>query len=303
MVVVYCGVMQSPSKSQYNGFGAAMSQLFDEYIEIPIQSANVDLRALNHVDICFMQIHDYGIEPETLQHLKNIGCFTINWVGDARNNTPPYCFEYAQHVNLSCFSNMKDVRFMREMGYKSEFLQIGADNAIYYPDIEVTKDIDIVFLANRYGHFPLSGMRDELVKELKKTYGDMFKAYGINQPDGNFMGDQKGEADIYRRAKIGINLSHYDYERYSSDRLFRMLLSGVCVLSHNYNGIEQDFVKGKEIDWWNDFDELKMQIEYYLNKFNRHNLEWMGLDLGLREFTFTRMAQNILQLYNEHKQN
>lgn len=296
----YAGVMGSP-KSHYNGFGQAMCNLFEEYVEIPMSNVNDGLQGLKTADLVFIQAQDKGISEASLIHLKNIGAFVIQWTGDARNQTPAYCFEYAQHVDLSCFSNMRDVYNMQSAGYNSCFLQIGADENIYYPDQSIEKDIDIVFMGNNFGHFPLSSLRMEMVRELKLTYGDRFKAYGSGMPDGSMMGNQKGESDIYRRAKIGINLSHYDYERYTSDRMFRMLLSGVCILTHAYNGITEDFDPSTVI-YWRDIDNLKYWIDKILDAEPvRKDIANQGNILGLNKYTFSKMAENIIELYNQHK--
>lgn len=292
MKCVYSGVMNSIGKSE-NGFTKAMRETFEEYEEVTASG----LFNVTSADIVFLQPQDDSVPISALQHLKNIGAWVCNWTGDARGTTPVYCYNYARYVDLACFSNMRDVHNMRSVGYKSDFLQIGADPEIYYPDNSITKDIDICFMANNYGHFPLSGIRKQLVAELKQTYGDRFKAYGIGMPDGNFMSNQKGEADIYRRAKIGINLSHYDYERYTSDRLFRMLNSGVLVLTHEFKGIYEDF-NPHDFGIWRNLDELKAHINYYLaDDEARTKIAANGHQKALERYTFHHMAENIKQLY------
>lgn len=292
MKLIYSGVMTGK-----NGFTDALRQVFTQVVDIH----GNQLHTIIGADIVFLQPQDKGIDIETLRNFKRNGAFIINWTGDARDITPAYCFDYAKVVDLTCFSNMRDVDTMRTAGYKSEFLQIGYDPAIYYPDTSVQKDIDIVFMGNTYGHFPLSGLRSEMVRELKRVYGDRFKSYGIGQPDGNFMGNQTGEADIYRRAKIGINLSHYDLPRYTSDRMFRMLGSGVCVLTHKYQSIDRDFDM-RDIMMWKYFSELIFIINTLLRQEDgREIISKQGHQLALNEYTFLEMAKNIKKLYDQWK--
>lgn len=307
MKIVYAGVMQS-EVGNYNGFGKAMAGVCDEYVEIPMSGVNAGLQGLKQADIVFLQPQSEGISAETLQHLKSIGAWVCNWTGDARDVTPVYCYDYARCVDLTCFSNMRDVHNMRSIGHKSEFLQIGFDENIYYPDDSIEKTCDIAFMANNYGHFPLSGLRKQLVIDLKRVYGDRFKSYGIGMSDGSFMGNQQGEADIYRRAKIGINLSHYDYERYTSDRMFRLLGSGVCVLSKYYPGIEYDFVDGNQLIVWNDINDLINKIDICLRgnnsimaQYNMKALADRGHQCATNHHTFKNMAENILKLYLNNK--
>lgn len=295
--IAYSGVMGGQ-----NGFTKALASVCDHFIDIPVSQANTGLKSLESVDIVFLQPQNTGIAADTLQHLKNIGAWVCNWTGDLRDNTPAYCFEYAKYVDITCFSNMRDVVTMREAGYQSDFLQIGADHENYYPDTGIQKDIPIVFMGNNYGHFPLSNYRKQMVLELKREFGNDFKAYGIGQPDGNFMGNQKGEADIYRRAKIGINLSHYDCDRYTSDRMFRMLLSGVCVLSHNYNNWQKDFIHGDNILIWNDFNHLKDLIKIALSdNLIINNIASEGHNLAFEKYTFKSMCENIIELWKANK--
>lgn len=293
--IIYIGVMTSQGKPD-NGFTAALRQVFKEVEDISIQQ----IKLLKSADLVFIQTQNEGITKSDFQYLKSLGAFCINWTGDKRHTTPKYCWDYAPYVDITCFSNMEDVENMRKMGFKSEFMQIGYDNALYYPDPNVQKDIDICWMGNNYGHFPLSNLRVEMVRELKRTYGDRFKAFGIGCPDGNFMGNQKGEADIYRRSKIAINLSHFDSERYTSDRMFRALGSGCCVLSHAFKGWQNDFLHGHELVIWNDIDHLKQLInecladEKIINNISKH-----GHQLALNGYTFTSMARNVKELYEK----
>ena len=286
MRIAYIGVMNSIGQPD-NGFTKAMHKLgaYREFTRV---------EDIDNVDLLFLQTQDTGLNVKELSRLRNQGTYIIHWVGDARHETPNYCFEYAPYVDITCFSNMRDVDNMRSHGYSSRFLQIGYDPEIYYPDPNIGKDIDICFMGNHFGHFPLSQLRRDMVNELKRTYGDRFKAYGVGMRDGNFMSNQKGEADIYRRSKIGINLSHFDYPRYTSDRMFRMLGSGVCVLSHAYNNILDDF-KG-ELVVWSDINSLKERIDYHLNdNIYRPVVANAGHQLALNNYTFSQMAQNIIQ--------
>lgn len=296
MRVAYAGVMESPINGTPNGFTKAMASVFDEYVEIPMSNVNAGFQGLKQVDLVFLQPQDSGISAETLMHLKSIGAFIVNWTGDCRSIIPPCYFEYAKYVDLTAFSNMNDVNTFRSLGYKTDWLQIGYDPAIYYPD-ETVKDIDVVFMGNNFSHFPLSGYRREMVAELKRVYGDRFKAFGSGQPDGSFMGDQKGEADIYRRAKMGINLSHFNYERYTSDRMFRLLGSGLLVLSHEYKGIYEDF-NPHDFGIWQDFEQLKSLIDHYsVDDEARIKIANNGHQKALDNYTFHHMAANIKQLY------
>lgn len=288
----YCGAM-----SGYNGFTNAFAKEVFEFQDTS------DISMIDGADLVFLQPQDSPLSITELQRLKESKSFVILWSGDARNETPAHYIEYAKYVDITCFSNMKDVRHMQSLGFKSEFLQIGYDPEIYTPVGGKVDCPDIVFMGNNFGHFPLSGLRQTVVAYLKDIYGSSFGVYGIgwDNANGNFMGNQLGEAEIYRSAKIGINLSHYDYELYTSDRLFRMLGSGVCVLSHDYKAIRQDFVSN-EVWTWRSLGELKSTINILLAEDKlRKEISQNGHQLALNNHTFTSMAKNIIQLYNDNR--
>lgn len=254
--------------------------------------------------LIFIQIQDRGISKEAIQALKINSGFIIQWSGDIRHTLPQCYLEYAQFgVDLTCFSNMRDIENMRMFGFNVDWLQIGYSTELYNTTGPVNHQADIVFFGNSFSHFPLSCYRKDMVNELKKTYGNNFKAYGSGMPDGSFMGNQPGEAAVYRGAKIGINLSHFDSDRYSSDRLFRMWGSGVAVLSHNFKGMDEIGETGTDWLRWSDLNELKMQINYWLSQegeSDRKTIANNGHQLALNKYTFFHMGQNILSLYNKY---
>lgn len=295
-----------------NGHAQGLRQVFDvgewQYEEINVGSPNLNEQII-HVannyrpDLVWIQIQSLGLSREAIQALKANGAWICNWCGDKRNRVEDFYFHYMQFgVDLTCFSNTEDIEIMRKQGYQADWLQIGADPNIYNTTGIVNSLAPIVFFGNSFQHFPLSSYRKDMVNNLKRTYGDNFKAFGSGMPDGSYMGNQPGEAAIYRGAKIGINLSHFDSPHYTSDRLMRMLLSGICVLSHNYPGIENDFIVDKELVVWNDIDDLKQKINMLLaNEPLRQQIANNSYELGMRKYRFCDMAKNILSLYNQYQ--
>lgn len=250
-------------------------------------------------DLTWIQIQDRGITKYSIQALKNNGSYIIQWCGDKRHRTPDCYFEYCQMgVDLTTFSNMEDIQNVSGCGYDASWLQIGYDENIYNTTGPIDHQADIVFMGSNFTHFPLSGLRRDMVNELKRTYGDRFKAYGSGQPDGSFMGNQHGEAAVYRGAKIGINLSHFDSPRYTSDRMFRMLGCGVCVLSHGFQNMDDDF---KNVLGWCDLDQLKTMIDYLLNEEEiRKRVAADNHQLALNNHTFYHMGRDIHELYKKY---
>lgn len=245
-------------------------------------------------DYVFMQIQRAGIiYPNTAKQLTSTS-YTMNWTGDVRFPLPDWFVDLGKNISVTLFSNMQDVKLSRQKGINADYLQVGFDEKIFIPNGITKENPSIVFMGTNYENtshnFPLTQLRINLVKELNKEFGNDFAVYGGNWND--YVGNPKHlglveESLTYRSCKIAINLSHFDYGRYSSDRMLRLMGSGAFCLSHNYQGIENDFQIKKHLDIWNNIDELKQKIRFYLHneykreliakegcKFVRENYNW-----------------------------
>ena len=252
----------------------ALKQASEFYVEYNYDS---HLRAINEIimrdvvkhkiDTVFMQIQRANvIKISTLISLQNKGVKVFNFTGDVRQPIEKWYIDTAPYVT-SLFTNNFDAETVQNLGYKAEYFQVGY-NVEYYNKFDIAEPNapEIVFFGNNYGTlFPLSQYRQDMVAFLKKRYGNRFKVYG-NGWEGaeNLNSNQVKEGAIYRGCKIAINLSHFDLDRYSSDRLFRILGSGAFCLSHNYKNIGLEFDDKKDLCVWNNFDELGDLIDYYL---------------------------------------
>ena len=217
-------------------------------------------------DITFCQIQAPGIlSLETAKIIRKVS-YSINWTGDARRPTPDWFKIYAPHFDVTLFSNETDVREMRAIGYRAAFLNIGFETMIYNPakDMEITGK-DIVFMGNNYpGGFPLSQLRSDMVKTLGAEFGSSFGVWGNGWEESIGVTTESQEARVYRGCKMAISLSHYDLERYFSDRMLRIMGCSTLCLAKWYPGIEKDFVDGKHLVVWRDIPELITKIRYYL---------------------------------------
>ncbi len=289
-----------------NGFQTALRKVFPEYMEINSGHPNLNHEVCRiseefRPDVVFIQIQTPGIiKPEAVRIMRERGAFVINWTGDARQPVPDWYYEIAKYASLTSFSNMSDVAWMNNNSFRSEFLQIGYDPEIYKPDGVTLSSPEIVFMGNNYNNlFPLGKLRIEMVNELKRKFGSRFGVYGSGwqQADGNFMGNQYGEAEIYRDCKIAINCSHYDLQKYSSDRIFRIMGTGAFCLTKEYPGIEEDFQDGHDLVYWTDIDELIDLCSQYLNERElRKSIAMNGHKLVSSKYTFLDMANNIKKL-------
>lgn len=223
---------------------------------------------LNRPDLVFLQLQGLTISLQILHKLKRSGAIILNWTGDARVPLPQWYLDMAPHVTMSLFSNDVDTHTVRTHGFRSNFLNIGYDPHIYTPFGErLLKPYDIVFMGNNYQTtFELSTFRKEMVNLLYDTFGEQFGLFGQgwDRSAGECGTDSHKEAKFYRSSKLAISLSHYDLQRYFSDRMFRLMGCGTLCLVKSYPGLEIDFTDGENVVVWKTLDELCEKIRYYI---------------------------------------
>ena len=299
-----------------NTFTESMPKYFREQCEYSEMRLDASLAgSLNHLiasdqipDIIFIQIQSDKIDGKntnsyigaSIRSLKDMGAFIINWTGDIRNSTPEWMIRFAENVSITMFSNMRDVNNCERLGINTGFLQQGIDTNIFTPNGDKTESAEIVFLANNYvNQFPLSGYRRDGINLLQRKYGNRFKVYGNGWGSnaGNVNSSQYEEAKVYRGCKIAISISHYNVDRYFSDRLGRALCSGAMVLSHDYRGLEKDFVAGNHLDVFHSLDEMIKQCDYYLeHAAYREMIAIKGQKNASKEFSYQNIVKQILEI-------
>lgn len=259
-------------------------------------------------NLCFIHIQNDGVLDQQIFKWLSSKCFTINWTGDIRFPIPDFYVKNGNNVNITCFSNETDVKQFRELGFNTEYLQVGYDSEQFKPNFDLEEkdyENDIVFLGSNYDNFfPLSNFRKQIVQELKKEYKERFKVFGAgwNGLESGIINNYKEECYLYQKSKIALNISHFNYERYSSDRLFRIMGSGCFCISHNYLGLDKDFVEYKHLVTFEKIEDLKEQIERYLNNHTaRYVIRNQGYEKGFNNFSWNNFAINIQKIYDKYK--
>ena len=147
----------------------------------------------------------------------------------------------------------------------------------------------------------------ELAFALKKEFGDRFNLYGGGwkgvdlHPEFSSTTNQQ-EAEIYRTASIAINCSHFNYGRYSSDRLLRELGSGCFVLTHNFKDLNLDYEDGKHLVSFDGINDLILKCNYYLNNPDEaERISKSGCEYVHKFFTWDDFVINFKSLINHYK--
>lgn len=287
------------------GLPYALKQASTFYHEINPGDKDLNNKILNAIgqhkfDIAFFQIQTPGVvSPFMFEKIKAKNIFTVNWNGDIRTGTPPWHFK--TNADLTLFSNERDVDNMRKAGLKSDFLQIGIDPKVFNKHEQNRPHHQVVFMGNGYGsQFPLGQERQILVNNLNSWGYTVYGGYGGAK--GNLNGNQLEESIVYNNTDIAINHSHFNEDRYTSDRIFRILASGTFCLSHHYKEIENDFEVGKHLDTYRNFTELRDKIKFYLdNPVERKRIADHGYARCHNNHTYKHMINDMINLYNTHK--
>ncbi len=254
-------------------------------------------------DVVFMQIQYGGIiTPETVKKMSE-KCPVFSWTGDVRAELENH-FVHCAPFMTSLFTNTVDVNKVLENGNRAEFLQVGFDHKIFTPVGSVGNAPEIVFLASYYpdANFPLTSLRRAVVASLHEEFKERFSVYGNGW---SLLGLQEQylnsaqEAEAYRTAKVCINTSHFNSGRYSSDRLFRIMGAGGLALTHDFHGIEKDFVIGKHLVTWHNIPDLISKVNYYLtHDFEAENIRMNGCKYVRENFTWDNFVENFKQIAN-----
>lgn len=257
-------------------------------------------------DVVFMHLQRGNvITVDTALKMKEKGAILFSWSGDVRHPVPQHYLDFGKHIHSTLFSNMNDVEFCNKNGIKSDFLQVGYDSIQFSPFGDIDESYpEIIFMGSNYqGFFPLSKFRVEMVERLKREFGSRFGLYGGGWQnfDGNIT-NYREEGKAYRSCKIAINLSHFAYKRYSSDRLFRILGTGTFCLTHHYPEIEKDFDVGNDLVVWDNIDDLIVKIKEYLaNDVERERIANNGYQNVINNFTWQNFAQNLYKIMQKYE--
>lgn len=249
-------------------------------------------------DIIFMQLqNDKVVRPETAKQLPG---FIMNWTGDVRQPTPQWYIDLGRVIDRTLFTNTADVEALRKAGCKADYLQIGFDPNVFCKTGIEKSGPEIVFLGNNYHNgFPLSQLRSDMVQRLYNVYGDRFQVYGApwNVPSKTVEHNTKEECEIYQRAKIAINISHFDLGRYSSDRIHSIMASGAFCLTKWYPEIEKEFTPGEHVGVWHDLDELISLVDFYLKlDHTRESIAQRGYELVHSRDTWAARIQELKKM-------
>jgi len=297
----YC--ISNSFKAQFNEVDTIW---WEDYTDLDYLNAIVyDKLNTGKYDCVFMQIQKDGVlRPSTLQPFaEKIPIF--NWTGDVRENINNYT-SIKDYV-ITLFSNSSDVKKMKDLGARADFLQTGYDYH-YYNAVDQHRLNTITFIGNHYDNHSFSNkdFRVQVISNLFGNYAENTRLYGHGW---GFLGrgtrptiDKIEEYMAYNTSLLALNIPHFEFDDYYSDRLLRAMACGCCVLSKKYNGYEREFTDRQNIVVWETMSELNELIYYYLT----HREEAMEIGKNAAEYvlkncTWDNRVTEFIGLVNKYK--
>ncbi len=256
---------------------------------------NEAVRLNPDIIFCHIQNSD-AFDIQTWKSLSEVGK-VINYTFDVRYASEiNWMYEVAPHIHHTFFACSEDVRNCKVIGIENTSqIHSSCDMDLYKSLGKELYAFDVVFCGNRYDNtnlnFPLAEERQQMIEFLSQNYPSTFMPYGLGQKGGLIPGGT--EVNVYNFSRIAINQNNFDLHDYTSDRIWRIMSSGCFCLTKYFPGIEKVFRKEVHLDWWNNFDELKLLIDFYLeNQAERKSIAEVGMNYVRWNHTWTyRIAE------------
>ena len=237
-------------------------------------------------DLIFMQIqHTDIIDAGTIIKIKQMMPKTIiaNWTGDVRTYIPR---TYKAMTSVSDYNFISSTgqlsMFKKEIKRNIQYLQIGYNPKLYYPDTKYRKayKYDVVFIGNNTTkeNYPGRAEREETCRLLRGRFKDRFLLHGHGWPrnlrsKGSI--SQRHVLNAYHNSFCTISVSHFnDISHYFSDRLLMCLASGRPTVSLKFPSWESYFTDNCDLVIANSPQDIVKKVEHLLA--NRELAEYIG---------------------------
>lgn len=236
------------------------------------------------------------IAPEDIRRLKEAGLKVLMWTFDWMAN--PINWEWfgprAKECDMVFMTDGMDAdRFYENAGIRRVELHQGCVPGLHEPlqDVEglpyplTAYSADIAFIGKTY-----TARRRELVYMLERL-PYRFRKWG--EPSSDVWGKEFAAACSMSKIVVGDNFVN-DVPGYWSDRVYLSLGCGAFFMTAYVPGLEREFENHKHLVWWNDFDDLVKQVEYYLpREAERKMIARQGCRLVHQEHTYDRRIQKL----------
>ncbi len=233
-------------------------------------------------------------------------CFLVMITGDTEHYYEVLDRYYAQAMDLVIVGDFIAVSKLQQINIQS-LPYFGYYDAVRYHKIKnLLKDIDVSFI----GPLSVQVGREEYVAHLLNNNVNI-KLFGIESQEGVVTTDKKIE--VFNKTRVNLNFSgvakktrltrKYKIHRRMKQikgRVFEIAICGGFVLSEYAPGMENVFEIGKEIEIFNNKEELLEKVKYYLkHEEERESIARRGYERAKRDYDVKLAVPKLLSTIDE----
>lgn len=192
-----------------------------------------------------------------------------------------------------------DVAIVCHPGYSQNFQERGHPEVLtfplavrkkFYDDPVPEKSLDVAMVGRLHGH--QYAYRRSCVAAVRRSYemNDVEKKYDYSQL-----------SELYRSARIGLNVSRDDHLQDANLRCFEVMAGGALLLTPIPSELcDLGLEEGEHFVGFQSEEELLDSISYYLqHDAEREEIARRGRDVTLSRFTYDRWAERLIDRIQE----
>jgi hypothetical protein len=218
------------------------------------------------IDLLIGQMWSHMYSEEVLLKVRSLGLPVINIAMDDRlpdlwtskSGERMGSVGLASGVDITLTTTPEACSWYAVENMPAIFWPLASDTDLFATEQDVTKDIDILFIGNRYG------VRGDLVSYLHK-HGVLVTCYGNGWPGGYVNAEQN--ISLSKRAKIilGVGTIGHCSDLYTLKlRDFDALMTGALYITHRNPDLLELFTEGEHLECYASPEELLSKLNYYL---------------------------------------
>jgi spore maturation protein CgeB len=246
---------------------------------------------LGGVDLVVGQMQSNYISVDILNYISSKGAVIINISMDDRlpglwgtkNGRRLGSIGLASSLDLVLTTAPETCSWYGVEGCPSLFFPLASCPTIFANKDYENRNIDVLFIGNKYG------VREKIISGLEKR-GINVQAFGLGWKNGPV--DVNRMSLLSKKAKIivGIgSIGHCENTYTLKLRDFDAPMSGALYITHRNPDLNNFFIEGEDIEFYETIDELATKIKFYLeHDFKREKIAKSGQEKVIKYHNWDR---------------
>lgn len=241
------------------------------------------------IDVLLGQMWAQMLSKEMLAKIQDLGIPVINIAMDdrlpihwtSREGIRLGSIGLSPSIDMALTTSLETCLWYCVEGCPALFWPLASDPVIFAPAEGAVRDIDVLFIGNRYG------IRGKIVAYLERN-GIVVTCYGSGWPNGYVDAKQNGTLSKRARIILGVGTVGHCSDVYTLKlRDFDALMTGALYLTHRNPDLCKLFKEGEEIECYDSKNEAVEKIRYYLSHpKEREQIGLLGQQTALNRHTW-----------------